>query len=388
MFTIKANLLYTGKMLKTDAYISVDKTIISDIGTEGSKVLKEYPVITPAFIDPHCHIGLMRFGEPSTEAEGNEKCDSILIFADILDSIQMDDHAFQKAIQAGVLYSCVLPGSNNILSGRAAIIRNYGETTTSALIARAGIKAALGFNTIVCDEWKGKRPTTRMGALAILREKLFTMVEKLKSTTTSTLTKEEEIYENILMGKEKLRVHAHKADDIESILRLVDEIHSIHKKYTIKLSIEHAGNIHTPYIFTMLKKRNIPVVYGPLDAFPYKVELKHMNWKNISHLLDSKVDFGLMTDHPVVLQTSFLYQLRLFTRLGLNKEQAIRIITYQNAKILGIDTILGTLEKRKWASFICWNGDPFDMTKYPVAVYGEGKLLYSEKQAETGNCDN
>jgi hypothetical protein len=33
--------------------------------------------------------------------------------------------------------------------------------------------------------------------------------------------------------------------------------------------------------------------------------------------------------------------------------------------------------KGKWASFICWRGDPFDLTNYPVAVYGEGNLLYS-----------
>ena len=51
---------------------------------------------------------------------------------------------------------------------------------------------------------------------------------------------------------------------------------------------------------------------------------------------------------------------------------------HAHARILGIDNILGTLEKGKWASFTGWNGDPFDLTSYPVAVYGEGKLLFSE----------
>jgi imidazolonepropionase-like amidohydrolase len=45
---------------------------------------------------------------------------------------------------------------------------------------------------------------------------------------------------------------------------------------------------------------------------------------------------------------------------------------------IGIDDRIGTLAKGKWASFICWNGDPFDLSSYPVAVYGEGKLLFSE----------
>ncbi|MBT8373184.1 MAG: hypothetical protein KJO34_19620 [Deltaproteobacteria bacterium] len=46
-------------------------------------------------------------------------------------------------------------------------------------------------------------------------------------------------------------------------------------------------------------------------------------------------------------------------------------------KIDDIDKQLGTLANGKWASFICWRGDPFDLTNYPVAVYGEGNLLYS-----------
>jgi imidazolonepropionase-like amidohydrolase len=65
-------------------------------------------------------------------------------------------------------------------------------------------------------------------------------------------------------------------------------------------------------------------------------------------------------------------------RAGLSRQQAIELISRRNAQILGIADRLGTLEKGKWASFVCWNGDPFDLTCYPVAVYGEGELLYSE----------
>ncbi len=61
-----------------------------------------------------------------------------------------------------------------------------------------------------------------------------------------------------------------------------------------------------------------------------------------------------------------------------NKRQAIELVSRMNARILGIDDRLGILEKGKWASFICWSGDPFDLASYPVAVYGEGELLFSE----------
>jgi len=85
-------------------------------------------VITPAFIDAHCHIGMERAGEPGSEGEANEHMDSLLFLADALDSVQMDDSAFRDSVELGVLYSCVMPGSGNIVGGRTAIIRNYGRT--------------------------------------------------------------------------------------------------------------------------------------------------------------------------------------------------------------------------------------------------------------------
>ena len=40
---------------------------------------------------------------------------------------------------------------------------------------------------------------------------------------------------------------------------------------------------------------------------------------------------------------------------------------------------MGTLEPGKWASFVCWNGDPFSMESYPVSVYAEGKTVYRDR---------
>ena len=127
-----------------------------------------------------------------------------------------------------------------------------------------------------------------------------------------------------------------------------------------------------------MKKRKIPVTYGPIDSFAYKVELKHEDWRNIGHLLASQVEIGLMTDHPVTLARQLFLQTRWFVRAGMSKPQAIELISRKNARILGIDDRLGTLEKGKWASFICWSGDPFDLASYPVSVYGEGDLLCAE----------
>ena len=85
-----------------------------------------------------------------------------------------------------------------------------------------------------------------------------------------------------------------------------------------------------------------------------------------------------MSDHPVTLARQLFLQTRWFIRAGLSRQQAVELVTRRNAAILGIDNRLGTLEKGKWASFIGWNGDPFDFASSPIGVFGEGRQLFSE----------
>jgi imidazolonepropionase-like amidohydrolase len=372
--------IYTGKSILENGYLVFSgQKIVEILKTPKGERLGKYPFLTPAFIDPHSHIGMARAGEPSKEAEANDHMDPLFVLPDALDSVQMDDPAFKDAVEMGVLYSCILPGSGNIISGLSAVIRNYGKTSTDALVARAGVKSAFGYNPMSTHDWKGQRPSTRMGAIALLRKRLDEVRQKeqrfIKTKGAKkeeiTFSAEENILREVLARKTRLRAHVHKIDDIAALLRLVDE-------FNIRISVEHASDVHHPGIFLELKKRDIPVIYGPLDGFAYKVELKHENWRNIRHLLDSKVQFGLMTDHPVTPARQIFLQTRWFVRAGLTKQEAIEIVARRNAEILGVGKILGTLEKGKWASFSCWNNDPFDLASYPVAVYGEGQLLYSE----------
>jgi len=379
MNSIFSETTYTGKSIVSDAYLVFNgQKIIGISKTAKGQLLGKFKVLTPAFIDPHSHIGMERSGEPSSEGEANDQLDSVLALADALDSVQMDDKAFRDAVESGVLYSCVVPGSGNIIGGQSAVIRNYVQDSTAALIGRAGLKAAFGYNPMSTHRWKGKRPTTRMGAMAILRGRLSEVRRKDQQYRKArgskkeeiTFTAEDQVLLDLLNARIRLRAHVHKIDDIAALLRLVDD-------FKIKLTVEHAMDVHEAEIFQELKKRKIPVVYGPIDCFAYKVELKHEDWRNIRHLITSRVQFGLMTDHPVTLARQLFLQTRWFVRAGMSKQQAIELISRQNARILGIDKQLGTLAKGKWASFICWNGDPFDLTNYPVAVYGEGNLLYS-----------
>ncbi|MFG1415324.1 MAG: amidohydrolase family protein [Thermoplasmataceae archaeon] len=375
MKVIKATTLYDGTTESRDQYIAFDNEI-SYIGKkrpEGELIAEG--IVTPAIVDGHSHIGMDRAGEPMYEGEANEKMDSIYPLVRAIDSIYMDDHAFTESVESGVLYSTVLPGSGNPIGGKAALIRNFAGNTKDAFIKEIGIKAALGYNPRSTVEWKGKRPSTRMGAVALLRENFSKAVKAKKLLDKKKKLPEEmepltEVFMDILSGKYKLMIHLHKEDDLYIATQLA-------KEFGFKFVVNHGLDIFRALPFEDLRKLNIPLIYGPLDSHPYKVELKHETWRNCEHVMKSGVKFGMMSDHPVILQRNMFYTMRHFLRFGMSKAEAISHVTSATADIIGAEGI-GSVKKGYKSSMVVWSGDPFDLTSHPSMVIGEGRILVEQ----------
>ena len=194
MKSIFGKMIYTGRSVVENAFLVYDGQKIKGVRKKKQGELQgEFAVVTPAFIDPHSHIGMTRAGEPGEESEANDKLDALLPLPDALDSVQMDDKTFQEAVEMGVLYSCVVPGSGNIIGGLSAVIRHYAKNSTAAFVRRAGLKAAFGYNPMSTRTWKGTRPSTRMGAVALLRKKLDEVRQKMQKLRKAKGSKKEEI---------------------------------------------------------------------------------------------------------------------------------------------------------------------------------------------------
>ena len=338
-------------------------------------MVEECGAVTPAFIDPHSHIGMVRSGEPSGEEEANEHIDSIFPLVNALHSVYMDDVSFKESVESGVLYSVVLPGSGNIIGGKGVLIKNFSSNIKDSYISDVGIKIALGYNPRSTQDWKGNRPSTRMGAIAMLREQFIKAKKASKLIETNKKSLEEiepitEIFLDILNKKNKLMVHVHKEDDIMILLELIRE-------FDINAIANHLCDVHNESVFRELKSLSIPVIYGPLDAFPYKVELKNESWRNVSSLIRSGAKFSLMSDHPVILQRNLFYTLRHLLRFGVSKAQAIAKITKESADIINAKDI-GQISPGFKASLILWNDDPFTLSSYPKKVFAEGEIVFKE----------
>ncbi|MBN2857672.1 MAG: amidohydrolase family protein [Candidatus Delongbacteria bacterium] len=400
---IRAKVLYDGKGKKTEQTIIVEDGKIVEVSKKALKADFE-GYVTPAFIDAHSHIGMFRDGEPDSESEGNDISDQFMPLNDPLNSIYFDDRAFKDAVDFGVLYSCVVPGSGNLIGGRAMIIKHWAQNRKEALLKDYGYKMALGFNPRSTGSWKGKRPNTRMGVYSMLEEKFDKLLIKKEKAEIErdkklaeidkkakgkdkltakeiafekkqihrcfelTFDPEENILLEILSAKKTAKIHVHKEDDVLYLIELV-------KKYKLKATADHTCDVFHKDIYDELAKAKIPVIFGPLGGVGGKIELAHAYYQNAELLMKSKAEFGLMTDHPIVWTPHLRDSLKFFLIHGMKDEEAISLITYKNAKLLGIDDILGTVEKGKVASLIVWDKEPLNLAAYPKMVMAEGKVL-------------
>ena len=402
---MRATVLYDRGKRAENRRVVVEGSRIAEVGAwpaGGGKPDVE-GLLTPALIDAHSHIGMFREGEPQSEAEGNDKTAQIMPLSDPLNSIYFDDRAFTDAVDFGVLYSCVVPGSGNLVGGKAKVIRTFAKNRKDAVVSDYGYKMAIGFNPRSTTEWKGERPSTRMGLYQMLERRFDeVLAKKAKSDLTlgKTLrdlsrsaaekglgpkeldverdgarrgaelefTQEELGLLDLLSGKKTVKVHVHKEDDA---LYLID----LAKHYGMRVTAEHCMDIHHKEIFDEFGKAGIPVVYGPMGSLAYKVELKHEDYRNAALLSKSRAEFGLMTDHPVILTYQLRDSLKYFLIAGMNEAESLSIITARNATILGLDADLGSVEAGKLASLVVWDRAPLHLGAYPKLVMAEGAVV-------------
>lgn len=400
---IKASALYRGGERLADRRVVVEGERIAEVSAWSGGKADYEGVVTAGFVDAHSHIGMFREGEPQAEAEGNDRTAQIMPLSDPINSIYFDDRAFQDAVDFGVLYSCAVPGSGNLIGGKARVIRNFAKNRKDALVADYGYKMALGYNPRSTTEWKGERPDTRMGVYQLLEKKLDEVVAK-KTRSDLTLertlrelarsapdkglgpaeldreraaakreaelgfTSEESALLDLLSGRKTVKVHVHKEDDVLYLIEL-------RKRYGFKATADHLGDVHHKEIFDELAKAEIPIIYGPLGSLAYKVELKHEDWRNTGLLMKSKASYGLMTDHPVILSYQLRDSLKYFLIHGMSDAQAIRLVTEKNAELLGLGEQIGTVAEGRLASLVVWDKEPLHLGAMPRMVMAEGAIV-------------
>ena len=171
------------------------------------------------------------------------------------------------------------------------------------------------------------------------------------------------------------RQHAHRADDIVTALRLQAE-------FGYDLVIDHGTEAHV--VADLLAERGVPVLIGPLFTTKSKMELRGRSIANPGKLATAGVEMSIITDHPVIPISFLVHQASLAVREGLDRETALRAITINPAKALGVADEVGSLEVGKRADLVVWGGDWMDPMARPRTVLIDGRVVF-EHDATTGD---
>ena len=321
----------------------------------------------PGFIDAHMHAGLHQSGVSGPESEHyNEQTDPVTPQLRAEDGINPRDTGFADALNAGVTSVCVLPGSANVVGGWAVSLRTYRDRIADMMYAtRPGMKVAFGENPCRIYRDQKKMPMTRMAVAALLRATL----ERARAYALRRRKKDEprdlglEALVPVLQRRMPLRIHAHRAYDMETALRIVDE-------FGLRAVMDHGTEGF--HVAAQLRALGVDVIAGPDMSARTKLELSEKRMDNPALLHRAGLRVALMSDHPVLSVNQFHLVPLMAHKAGLPWDAALRAVTLDAAAILGLDAEIGSLTPGKQADIVVWSGPPRDALSTVVAVYGQG----------------
>ncbi len=366
LLAIKAENLHIG-----DGTVLKDKVVIVDMDekkilevsntVENIENIEEAKVVTPGFIDAHTHIGIFEAAKDPGGEDTNEMALETSEEVSALDGINPMEPGFEIALRSGVTSVMIAPGSANVFGGLLGMFSTRKEKIIDKKIIKypAGIKMAMGENPKMTGMELKRYPTTRLGIAAIIRKKFHEAKQYLasKGTKEFKFNLGLEHISWILEGKVKPRVHAHRADDMLTIIR-------IFKEFNIRnFTFEHG--MESYMIADILAEKEIPLIYGPAVGGPYKVELENEKPDTPYKLYKAGVRFAFMTDYPIAAADGLILLAIQAVRYGLPENIAIKALTGDAAIICDIADKKGFIKKNMDADILLFDGNPFE-AKYSL----------------------
>lgn len=382
MLCIKNGLIYTmtqKEPIKGDVLIEDGK--IRGIGAdleipEGTEVIDaEGLEVYPGFVEAHCHTGLDGYG---IGYEGRDYCelnDLVTPQLRAIDGINPFDPCFQHAREAGVTCIGTGPGSADVLGGTFAAVKTAGKRIDKMVVKYpVAMKCAFGENPKNCYQDKGD--TSRMTTAALLRNELFkakAYMEK-KEAAGDDMQKQPEFnlkLESLIPVLKKeipLKAHAHQANDIFTALRIA-------KEFGLDITLEHVTEGHM--IADELAGEHVPMAVGPTLTHATKFELQNKSWTTPGVLASMGCQVSIITDAPVIPQEYLPLCAGLAVKAGMDEFDALKAITINPAKHLGVEDRVGSLEVGKDGDIVVMSGSPLKVESLVKWVVIDGVVVYN-----------
>ncbi|WP_104086789.1 amidohydrolase [Arthrobacter sp. GMC3] len=325
--------------------------------------------LLPGFIDAHVHLGMNPEGELASTSDVNEMTDPVMAGVRAIDAVDPFDPGFDDALAGGITAVNVNPGSGNPIGGLAVALHTHGRYIEEMVLrSPSGLKSALGENPKKTYGDKKQTPSTRLGTALVIRQAFMAAQNWMAQPEPRPRDAHMEALAMVLRKEIPWRQHCHRADDVATAIRLADE-------FGYDLVIDHGTEAHV--LGDVLAKRGTPVLIGPLFTTKSKPELRARSIANPGKLAAAGVEISIITDHPVVPINFLVHQAAFAIREGLDRDTALRSITINPAKVLGLADSIGSLAVGKNADLVLWSGDPLDVMQRALQVFIGGKPVYT-----------
>lgn len=325
--------------------------------------------IMPGLVDTHSHIGGPAGADSSAPIQPDIR---------ILDALNVRSAAIQKAQAGGVTVANVMPGSGHLLSGQTLYLKLRDGNTIDDLVIplpdgriAGGMKMANGTNSRRAAPFPG----TRGKSAALLREQLIKAQEyrdKVRQAAgdASKLPSRDLRMEglvDVLDGKRVAHFHTHRHDDILTVLRL-------QREFGFRLVLQHVSDAWL--VADQIAKANVPSSIIVLDSPGGKIEAKDINFGNAAALEKAGALFGFHTDDGVTDSRLFLRSAALAVRAGCSRDKALYGLTLAGARMLDLESRVGSLESGKDADFIVLSGDPLSVYSKVLETWVDGRKVF------------
>jgi len=322
--------------------------------------------VTPGLIDPFCVAGLSGAWNIPADQDQDEHSDPNQADLRVLDGFNPNEPLLEFLRANGVTVVHTTPGRANAIAGQSGVFRTDGHTVEAAMLKSP---AALLVNLGESAKERGKGPMTRMAVAGLVR-KAFADADAYRAKPPAAKNAKHEALIPALEGKMPVYFAAHRMDDIETALRLAKEF---------KLKPVIALGTEAYRMAAGLKAAGVSVVVHPtMQRAAGSMETLHAFVGNAAVLADAGVPITIGTAFEgYVPKTRVLrHEAAMAAANGLGHDRALKAVTIDAAKLLGIAEKHGSIEPGKVADLVLYDGDPFEHATHVTATVMAGRVVY------------
>lgn len=357
-------LVENGKIVKVDTQIEEKDAKVLD--ASGLYVM-------PGLIDAHTHIGLFDFNQETSVDDANEMTDPVVADLDARFGINPKAREFQVSYEHGITTLLVTPGSGEVFCGLPVALKTYGDNAFKmTLKAPCAVKIALGGNPKNTFGAMSRLPMTRMGIADVFRDtfrRAKEYLEKKERGEEPAYDSNMEALSRALTGELPCKVHCTQYDMLTAI--------EVCKEFGVRFSIEHAWGA-TDYIDEIVES-GCDICYGPIATYRCPGERRKIDIEAVKELDERGVNVAIVTDSPIMSEESLYHHIGEAVREGVPQERAIRMVTVNAAKSMGVEDRIGTLEEGKDADIILVKGRlGLDTNAEVQCTMIDGKVVYQK----------